>query len=653
MSALAGIVRFDGGPADAATVARMIDCVEHRGRDRRDVRAEGAVTLAYRWQRTGRAQSVDEQPLLDRLARAAVVFDGRLDNRPELASDLGLCDDDSVPDAAFVMAAYRRWAGDMLPRLLGDFALALWDGRERRLMLARDPRGVRALSYSVAADGCVAFATEPRQLLCVSGIDASPNLGFFAERLTGIVSHPSDTIFRGVQRVPAAHVVTATPAGVAVARHWDIDPGRELRYADESQYAERLRELVDLAVRARLRGLDRAAVLLSSGIDSSSVVGMASRANPGGCPVDVRAYTHSFPDFPDADEEPGAKRTASYLAVPFRSVVFEPAGPQHHLRRASELQDTVPGALGVSDDALTRRMADDGCRVALSGVGGDEWLAGAYLHTADLIRNRRFVAGARQLWDDAHNPDVFHGMGVLARSCVWALTPEHFKRVVRRMRREPDRTPPGFDRAFAGDVALVDRITQAPLDTRFQTLAAAAVYRAALHPHGVYAWEETARQVSLFGCQLSAPLLDRRIAEFAMAIPEEQRSSGRLTKRVLRAATRGVLPDDVRLRRRKLDPGAALVAQLERLQGDGTLRKMELAEAGILDMAAIDRMYREMVHMFATGQNRYKVLAYRLWTFFVGDCVWRAVFGRDAGAGIVGSVTEACSGTKTAAGGRG
>jgi asparagine synthase (glutamine-hydrolysing) len=648
MSALAGIVRFDGGPADAATVARMIDSVEHRGRDRRDVRADGAVTLAYRWQRTGRAQPVDEQPLFDRLARTALVFDGRLDNRPELASDLDLRDDESVSDAAFVMAAYRRWAGDMLPRLLGDFALALWDGRERRLMLARDPRGVRSLSYGVAADGCVAFATEPRQLLCVSGIDASPNLGFFAERLTGIVSHPADTIFRSVQRVPAAHVVTATPAGVAIARHWDIDPGRELRYADDAQYAEHLRALCERAVAARLRGLDRAAVLLSSGLDSSSVVAIASRANPGGRPVDVRAYNHAFPESPEADEGPGARRTAAHFAVPIVFVALEPASPERHLERAGRIGDTIPGALGVSDDVLAARIGDDGCRAVLTGVGGDEWLGGAYLHTADLIRSGRLVAGARQLWLDAHNPDAFHSLGVLARSCGWALTPEPVKRAARWMRPTPDRTPPGFARAFADQVALADRIAPTPLDERFPTLAAAAVYRAAMHPHGIYAWEESARQLSLFGCELAAPLLDRRIAEFAMAVPEEQRWAGAQTKRVLRAAMTGILPDDVRIAQAKLDPGAVVFAEVERLHREGTLSGLELTEAGMLDGVAVDAMFHEMVRSFASGQNRYKVLAYRLWTFFICDCVWRTLFGRDARSPSLSSRTEVFSGERTA-----
>src|SRR5436309_916639 len=83
--------------------------------------------------RTRPLQPVAAEPLFDRIAGLALVFDGRIDNRQELATDLDLRDDASVSDAAFVLTAYRRWGGDMLRRLLGDFALALWDGRERRL----------------------------------------------------------------------------------------------------------------------------------------------------------------------------------------------------------------------------------------------------------------------------------------------------------------------------------------------------------------------------------------------------------------------------------------------------------------------------------------------------------------------------------------
>ena len=648
MSALCGIVRFDGGPADVTAVARMIDCVEHRGQDWRDIHVEGAIAFAYRWRRTAPAQRVDGQPLLDRLAQTALVYDGRLDNRPELTAELDLRDEDALPDAAIVLAAHRRWGRDMVARLLGDFAFALWDARARRLMLARDPRGVRSIAYA-AVGGSIAFATEPRQLLRVNGVDARPNMGFVGERLSGFVSHPSETIFRGIHRVPAAHMLMASPAApveIVLSRHWDIDPHRELRYADDAQYGEHLRELYGRSVSARLRGLETAGIQLSGGVDSSSIAGMAASLNPGGAPVAVRAYHHALRGFPDADEETHAVRVARHCGVPLVSVPFQGASLDHHLDNARRLEDTIPGSLGLSDDMLALRMSDDGARVVLTGIGGDEWFNGAYQHSVDLFRRGRFVAAARQLWADGHHPDAFHGVGVLAKSCAWAAAPLFVRRAIKRVLPKRDLMPAGFNRAFAGDVSLVERITPPPIDRRFPTLAAAVIHASAVHPDGVNAWDEGARQASLWGSELSAPLLDRRLAEFAMAIPEEQRWSGRETKRVLRAAMAGVLPDEARLRRSKSDPGAVIFGEITRMHEQGAFTRMELAEAGVLDEDAVGSLYGEMGRLYAGGQDRYKVLAYRLWTFFAGECMWRALFGR-TGLKVSNLRREGFSGTET------
>ena len=647
MSALAGIVRFDGGQADVMKVAAMIDCVDHRGRDWRDIHADGSVAFAYRWGRTGPFQPVDEQPVFDRMAQTVLVFDGRLDNRPELANDLDLRDDPGVSDAAMVLAAHRRWGRDMVPRLLGDFAFALWNGRERRLILARDPRGIRSVAYA-ALGGSLVFATEPRQLLRMTDVDVRPNMGFVGERLSGFAAHPSETIFRGIQRVPSAHLLTASPAVPAgtLTRHWEIDPRRELRYADDGQYAEHLQELYGRAVAARLRGLTKVAVLLSGGVDSASIAGVASRLNTGGSRVEVRAYHHSLRGYPDADEEQQAESVARHCGIPFISVPFKGADLDHHLGNARRLEDTIPGTFGLSDDERALRMSADGARVVLTGIGGDEWFGGAYQHSADLLRRGRFVAAARQLWADGHNPDAFHGVKVLAQSCIWAATPARARRVIKGMLSSRDLVPRGFNRTFAADVSLVERITPAPADRRFPTLAAAAIHAAALHPDGVNTWDESARQISLWGHELSAPLLDRRLAEFAMAIPEQQRWSGDETKRVLRAAVARFLPDEVRMRRRKSDPGVVTLGELERMHGQGAFRGMELVEAGVLDQAAIESQFQDMTRLFASGQDRYKVLAYQLWTFFAGECVWRTLFGR-SGLARANKRREGFSGAET------
>ena len=442
-----------------------------------------------------------------------------------------------------------------------------------------------------------------------------------------MISHPSETIFRGITRVPAAHLATFTSTSpvARLTQYWDIDPSREIRYTDSREYSEHLRSLYVEALRARLRGVDRAAILLSGGVDSSSVVGIVSTLGSASAPIDVRAYTHALRGFPDADEEQYAERVARFCGVPMVAIPFEGADVHHHREAAAGLEDTSPGMLGRSDFTLANRITFDGCRVVLSGIGGDEWFTGSARHSVDLIRRGHVVAGLRQLWADGHHPDA-HSIRVLGRTCAWALLPAPVRRAIKAVRRAPDLVPPGVSREFAAEVSLVDRIRPRALDPRFPTLAAAATYAAAMHPHGIYAWEESARQASIFGHELSAPLLDRRIAEFAMALPEEQRWSGTETKRVLRAAVSGLLPDDIRLRRQKSDPGAVIFGEVERAVVQNGFQDMGLVHAGIIDAAAVGSMYRDMIRLFAEGEPHYKFLAYRLWTIFVGECVWRTSF---------------------------
>jgi len=126
-----------------------------------------------------------------------------------------------------------------------------------------------------------------------------------------------------------------------------------------------------------------------------------------------------------------------------------------------------------------------------------------------------------------------------------------------------------------------------------------------------------------------APLMDRRLAEFAMALPEEQRWSGLESKRVIRRAMRGWLPDPVRCQFKE-DGGSAQLLHLRRLHAERAFEAMELAEEGILDRVAIEAMYGEMLDLFAGRDAHYKMLADELWTIFLGECVWRALFGRQA-----------------------
>jgi asparagine synthase (glutamine-hydrolysing) len=627
MSALAGLVRFDSFPADVSSVARMIDCVAHRGGDWRDVWADDCASFAYRWRRTGPHQCVDKQPLVDPHSGVAVVMDGRLDNRRELCDGLDVADVERLSDAHLVLAAYARWEIKAVTHLLGDFAFALWDPRTRHLHLVRDALGMRGLSFTEGPD-FIAFATEPRQLLRLDGVDRRPNVGFFAEWVAGRMSHPSQTIFANVERVQPAHILTFTPEGRRTSRHWDIDPQREIRYGADREYVEHFRDLFRDAVRARLCGLEQVGVLLSGGLDSSSLVAMAARVDAGDRPVAVRGYSLTCDGLPDSDDEQSARTVAHFCRVPLSCAPFRQAGVEFYVTMAQVLEDTVPSAIGDGRGVLARQAATDGCRVLFDGTGGDEWFGGAYQYAADLLKAGRLVATVRQLRAAAQTVQI-HSAMELAKSSVWTLVPDRLRTPLKRVLPRRDRTPRGFNRSFAARVGLVDRITTPLTDRRFPSVATGTAYATATHPMTSYAWEEVARHDELCGVELAAPLMDRRLAEFAMGIPEEQRWFGTQTKRVLRTAMTGLVPDST-ITRQKTDAASAQLSELKSVHDAGLFQSMELVDEGVLDRTDVSSMYRDMLDLFAAADPRYKMLADQLWTIFLGECIWRALFGRNA-----------------------
>jgi len=627
VSALAGLVRFDSSPADAASVSRMIDCVGHRGADWRSVWTHGSVSFAYRWRRTGPSQPVDRQPLVDPRSGVAIVMDGRLDNRRELCDHLDVEDADYCSDAQLVLAAYARWELEAVPHLLGDFAFGLWDPRARQIHLVRDALGMRGLSFTEGPD-FVAFATEPRQLLRIDGMERRPNVGFVAEWVAGRMSHPSQTIFAGVERVQPAHTVTFTPEGRRTSRYWDIDPRREIRYRDDRDYVEHFRGLYREAVRARLRGVDQVGVFLSGGLDSSSLVAMAARVERGGRPVRVRAYSLTCDGLPDGDDEQSASTVARFCSVPLACVPFREAGVEFYVTMARSLEDTIPSAIGDGRASLARQAAVDGCRMLFDGTGGDEWFGGAYQHAADLLKSGRLVAAVRQLRAAARTLQG-HSALELAKSSVWTLVPDRLRPALKRVLPRREHMPRGFNREFASRIGLIERTTTPLTDRRFESIATGTAYATATHPLTSYSWEEVARHDELYGVELVAPLMDRRLAEFAMAIPEEQRWWGTESKRVLRRAMVGLLPDST-LHRPKADAASVQLSELRAVHETGVFQAMDLVDEGVLERAAISTMYREMLDRFAAADWRYKMLADQLWTIFLGECVWRALFGRNA-----------------------
>src|SRR5262249_21440990 len=307
-------------------------------------------------------------------------------------------------------------------------------------------------------------------------------------------------------------------------RYWDVDPDRQLRYRDETEYAIKFRELFASSVRARLRGRSRVAIALSGGLDSSAIAAMAAGVAATES-TEVRAYNISYPGLIRADEHEYARLVADAHGLPLSTVKCTGAPADEYLRAPRLLRDMAPGGVGAADVSLYELMADEGCEVVLDGTGADEWFSGSPYHVADLIRRGHLVRAARRLREQASHACSRHGLLTIAKGPVWATCPPALRRAIKWLLPARDIVPRIFTRDFAASVNLADRIRQPNYDQRFSTFASGAVYRDATTQLNAYNWHEDVQLAGAFRMEMSAPFQDRALAEFAVALPEAQRWS--------------------------------------------------------------------------------------------------------------------------------
>jgi asparagine synthase (glutamine-hydrolysing) len=216
--------------------------------------------------------------------KKVLLWDGRLDNREDLIRSLRLPKETGIiTDGAIVAAALRHWGDDACRHLLGDFAFACWDMEERRLILASDHIGGRVILYHVNSQRIV-FATSMDALYGFPELPLEIDLASLARVLVDAPPAPGTTMFKAVKQLPPAGYLVWSSTGVTVKRYWAPEVSKRLRYSSDESYVEHARELLDTAVRCRLRTTGPIVSQLSGGLDSSAVTSTAARI-AGASPV--------------------------------------------------------------------------------------------------------------------------------------------------------------------------------------------------------------------------------------------------------------------------------------------------------------------------------------------------------------------------------
>lgn len=547
MSAIGGIYRFDGAPAERGILNALRGALARCGPDGCSDYTSGPLGMVYRPFHTNRESRLETQPFVSERGHV-LCWDGRLDNRDELIRVLRSELRDDHTDVAIVMAAYSKWGVDFLPKIIGDFALSLYDPFTRSLLLARDAIGPRTLYYHANVDRVI-WSTELAPLLDLAGVPIEINDEYVAGFLTNL-PEPGLTPYRNLDGVPPAHLVIVKGSEVRVRRFWGLNPDHEIRYKSDAEYEEHFRHLFREAVRCRLRVDGPVWSELSGGMDSSSIVCMADDIIKRGEAEasSLNTVSRVFDEAAKSDErryivpvEEKIGKTGLHLSEDKYRISapcdpeYEPVIPSYVANIASYCK------------AVNTAMQESGSRVLFSGLGGGELLLGdgdPFPELADLLVRLKWLSLHRRVraWSEALNKTY---SDVLWKKVVVPLLPRRFQ--IQR-RRGSDSILRFYNRDFVKRMHLRERMF-GPRDV-FGFRRPGGRYQSVLFqflPRQISSgfWQE------FFDVQFSYPGTHRPLIEFLVAIPVEQRGRPTEGKSILRRALRDVLPAELLYRKER------------------------------------------------------------------------------------------------------
>ncbi len=556
MSGIAGIIHFDGKPVEPGLIEKMTGAMAHRGPDGINHWAKGSVALGQCMLRTTPESLEEHQPLTNEDESLVLVMDGRVDNWEELRRELlgrGAVLRNRA-DAELVLRAYEIWGRECLTHIDGDFALVIWDARRREAFCARDRVGNKPFHYHWSGS-TLAFTSELPPILALPWVEQEPNEGMLAEFLAGEWCSRDETLWTRVMRLVAAHRMEVDRRGPRPEQYWTPDLWAVLPYKTDQDYIDHYRELLFDSVRRLSRSHRTVACELSGGLDSSAIFCVAERLRRAGkLPAPgIEAYTLAFTDDNAANEVIYARAVGEYLGVPIHEVTPYIPPLSWYSERGRVYSGCPAFPNGVMLQTLRKLASENGCRVILNGIGGDEWMGGSRLYYAEELAKRQWlkiydcIRGDLSVFGAKRTIGLFvrHGCVPLLpltlqntlRLCVRSMRKgranEHYwlspaMRATIRARRA---------RFNAGQLREPRSVGQREL---FELLHAAHRYRGK---------EEDDVLSAGFGMETRSPLDTFRIAQHAFSTPERLRLRGDVSKIIHRQALRKVMPATILERR--------------------------------------------------------------------------------------------------------
>lgn len=535
MAALAGSLFFDGRPTEdecAALIARL----QPMAPDGVSVHAEPGLVMLHGAFDVWAGESLAQQPVRSS-SGLVMTWDGRLDNRDDLLLRLDGRLGNDTSDVAIALAMFERWGVDGLRSLIGDWSVVIWDGRQRRLLLARDYMGVRPLYYFADSQSVMWSSSLGELAIRANRIDALDDA--FVARFMALRLSTDVTPYQGIHGVPTATCVSFSSEGAETRqRFWHLQPGF-IRYRDKRQYEEHLRAVWMEAVGSRLRTEGTVWAELSGGLDSSSVVCMADALIKAGrvAATGIQPLSHVTLQSPEGDERRFIAEVEARIGV--RSEII---GVEDHQELVDSEWDWVsPFAARAVGLAMVRHLGRRGGRAILSGRVGDTvmgCLPDNSLAVLDDFEQGSVITALAKMrrWCRAtEKPFVDIAWGLASAYWHAGLTKTAQERLNESQQAGIDLLTPRFQLLVRGDTTVASafpRVTPSKCKLTSSLLAYSLTGRLnipVLPPDVTYAY----------------PFVHRPLVEYIVAIPGEELSAPGQTRSLMRRAFEGLVPERI------------------------------------------------------------------------------------------------------------
>jgi asparagine synthase (glutamine-hydrolysing) len=593
-----------GEPVSTNALDGAVAEMGSRGAERIESRSVARAGLAagrFEWEV---AETSPGPILLDDGVRI-VVADASLYYRAALASAIRAASASAPFDVGgssashLILAAYRAWGVDCASHLEGEFAFALWDRSTETLVCARDFVGGRPLYYGRSGEAlvvgslasAVARRTSHRGALDVAAI---------GESLAGLFNVGDATSYLGVSVLATGHTLTRVRSGaISITPHWTPPPVDDSRASSFEDGAEELRALLTNSVDERLLDGGTTAIWLSGGWDSSAILACATRAlerRDGGRKLALVSMSYPVGNLGREDEAIVSIAERFGRSVSWCQSTEVPLLPPDAAENAAQRDLPFAHAFEMWSRAMAAKTLEQGARVALTGTGGDELFAGTNLYLSDLLRSGSWVELAmewyrirgrtldgfgkrvvRPAFAGSRSEKQLANGGPFEQGILAWMAPEFVRK---HQLRERERAAAPYGRYRSLSATEMHWGITAPIFSRIRSTLGAVQLQAGVLPR--------------------SPFLDGRLLRFAMSRPREERVSARETKRLLRRAMKGLLPDAF-LAPRPRRTGVTTQYMRDAMQGaareplTAAFENPVLGELGIIDADVLRREWKRFL----------------------------------------------------------